>query len=255
MLVAITREVSPNIARCQLTHVERQPIDFARARAQHHTYEAQLATLGCEVHRLPSEPDLPDSVFVEDAAIVLDELAIITRPGAASRRPETASVAQALAPFRPLQHIEPPGTIDGGDVLCVDRTVFVGRSTRTNQAAIDQLRAVLEQHDYELTTVAVRRGLHLKSGVTRVADRTLLINRDWVDPGPFEALRRIDVDPSEPAAGNALLVGDRVLYPAAYPATRRRLDQAAIRAVAVDATELAKAEGGLTCCSLVFAVR
>lgn len=255
MLVAITRGLSPNIQRCELTHVERQPIDFERASAQHRAYEAMLASLGCEIHHLPGEPQLPDSVFVEDTAVVLDDLAIIMRPGVASRRGETAAVARALAAFRPLQSIEAPGTMDGGDVLCVDRTVFVGQSTRTNEAAIDQLRSLLEHHHYEVATVAVRHGLHLKSGVVPVAERTVLINRDWVDAIPFDGLRQINVDPSEPPAGNALLVGGRVLVASSFPATRRRLEQASIRTEVVDATELAKAEGGLTCCSLIFAVR
>src|SRR5512135_3526472 len=123
MRIAITRQVSPAIGNCELTHLERMAIDVPLAQAQHHQYEECLAALGCEVHRLPAEPDLPDSVFVEDIAIVMDELAIITRPGADSRRPEAASIARALEPYRKLVYIQAPGTVDGGDVLRVGKTL------------------------------------------------------------------------------------------------------------------------------------
>ncbi len=141
MLLALTRALSPRIVDCQLTHLERQPIDLARAAEEHTAYERQLSELGATVRRLPPAPELPDGVFVEDTAVVLDEVAVIARPGAESRRGETASVAADLAGYRPTIAIESPGTLDGGDVLVVDRQVFVGRSTRTNAAGIEQLRA------------------------------------------------------------------------------------------------------------------
>ncbi len=250
--VAITREISPSIARCELTHLERRPIDLQTARAQHRAYEAALAVLGCQVQRLPAEPDLPDAVFVEDAAVVLDDLAILMRPGAASRRPETASVARALEPFRELVYIEAPATIDGGDVLVVGRTLYVGRSTRTNAAALDALRALVEPRGYRVAAVDVRGALHLKSGATRVDDTAILANPGWVDVTAFAGLEVIEVDPAEPSGGNALRVGDTVLYPAEHPRTRQRLEAHGVRTVALEAGELAKAEGGLTCCSLIF---
>ena len=253
--IAITRGVSPNVARCELTHLARDPIDVAAATRQHLAYEARLAELGCDVHHLDAEPDYPDSVFVEDAAIVLDELAIVMRPGAASRRGEAASIARALEPYRPLRLVTDPGTIDGGDVLRVGRTLYVGASTRTNAAAVEQLRRFVDPHGYEVATIPVRGALHLKSGVTSVADRTLLINRTWIDPARFGGLQLIDVDPSEPAGANALQVGATVVCASAFPRTRERLDEHGIATVAVDATELAKAEGGLTCCSLIFETR
>src|ERR1051326_7151075 len=117
VLVAVTREVSPAMEACELTHFERQPIDIARARAQHAAYREQLRGLGLSVLELPAEPAFPDSVFVEDPAIVLDEVAIMTRPGAESRRGESASLAAALAPYRPLRWMQPPATLDGGDIL------------------------------------------------------------------------------------------------------------------------------------------
>ena len=252
MLIAITRGVSLSIGRCELTHLPREPIDLERARAQHRRYEEALASLGCEIHRLPAEPTMPDSVFVEDTAVVLDELAIITRPGAASRRPETAAVAEALRPYRRLFRIEPPGTLDGGDVLRIGKMVFVGLSRRTDRAGIEQLRDLLDPFGYAVKGVRVKGCLHLKSAVTQVAEETLLINPAWVNAGAFGAMELIEVDPSEPFAANALLVGETAVYPAAYPRTVERLGAHGIRVRIIDISELAKAEGGVTCCSLIF---
>src|SRR5262245_19087498 len=170
MHVAITRGISPSIQRCELTHLRRQSIDLPRARAQHDAYEKRLREAGCSVLRLPADDDLPDCVFVEDAAVVFDEVAIIARPGARSRRAETASIAEALLPHRALRHIEAPGTLDGGDVLAVGKRVFVGESQRTNKAAISQLAHVLEPHGYDVRGLAVRGCLHLKSAVTPVSN-------------------------------------------------------------------------------------
>ena len=251
-LVAIIRAVSPKIGQCELTHLQRQAIDANLAKAQHGQYEACLAGLGCELHRLPAEPDLPDSVFVEDTAVVLDELAIITRPGATSRRPETESVARALEPFRPLAFIQPPGTLDGGDLLRVGPVLYIGLSGRSNQAGVRQMRDLVEPFGYRVEGVPVAGCLHLKSAVTQVAEDALLINREWVDGQIFRALKLIDVDPVEPMGANALLVGSVAVYPSAYPRTRRRLEKAGVAVQTVDVSELAKAEGAVTCCSLIF---
>jgi dimethylargininase len=251
-LIAITRGVSPGIVRCELTHIDRQAIDLELARAQHRRYEMCLAELGCEVVSLPADPDLPDSVFIEDAAVVLEELAVITRPGAASRRAETAAVASALRPYRALHWIEAPGTIDGGDVLRVGRTLFVGLSSRTNPSGAEQLRRLAEPLGYRVRGVGIGDCLHLKSAVTLVSEDTLLVNKSWVDGEAFGPIRLIEVSPEEPWAANALLVTGTVLYPAAYPLTRRRLEGAGIELALVEVSELAKAEGGVTCCSLLF---
>jgi dimethylargininase len=250
--IAITRGVSPAIEHCELVHQERRPIDVALAMRQHRRYEEALAALGCRVEALPADPELADSVFVEDACVVLDEVAVITRPGAESRRPETAPIARALAPYRPLVSIEPPGTLDGGDVLRIGRTLYVGLSDRSNQAAIDQLSHALAPHGYAVRGVAVRGCLHLKSAVTAVDDDTVLVNPEWVDAGVFTGMRAIEIDPRERGAANVLRIGERVIYPASFPATRRRLAAAGVDVVEVDVSELQKAEGAVTCCSLVF---
>ncbi len=252
MLIAITREVSPAITNCELTHLAREPINVERARAQHCQYEELLTELGCKLVRLPAEPALPDSVCVEDTAIVLDELAVITRPGAESRRAETGSVAEVLKPYRKLAHIEPPGTLDGGDVLQVGKTLYVGLSKRSNSQAIEQLHRIVAAFGYSVIAVELHDCLHLKSAVTQVGENTLLVNKAWVDAPVFHRFRLIDVALSEPFAANALLVGDTVIYPAAFPQTLERLEAQGIKVRTVDASELAKAEGGVTCCGLTF---
>jgi len=251
-LVAIIRTVSPSIERCELTALERVPIDLQRAIAQHHVYEETLRSLGMEVISLPEQPDLPDAVFVEDAAIVLDECAIITRPGADSRKPETESIARVLAPYRTLYPIQAPGTLDGGDVLVVGKRIWVGLASRSNRSAIDQLQVFLEPYGYSVQGVPVSGCLHLKSAVTQVVEDSLLINPAWVDPAAFPGMKFIRVDPAEPYAANALMIGEAILYQPAYPKTLLRLEAAGIHPLLVDQSELAKAEGALTCCSLIF---
>jgi dimethylargininase len=233
----------------------REPIDVARAVAQHEAYEETLRRLGCTVERLPEEPEHPDSVFVEDTAVVLEELAVIARPGAASRRRETTTVAAALGAHRPLACIQAPGTLDGGDVLCIGRRVYVGLSGRTNEDGARQLADMLAPHGYHVTGLEVRGCLHLKSAVSAIADDTVLMNPECVDVGQFGGFRCIDVDRNEPRAANALLVDEVVLCAAASPRTCERLGAGGFAVETVDLSELAKAEAGITCCSLIFYAR
>jgi len=250
--IAITRGVSATIDACELTHVTRTPIDVARAREQHAAYESALATLGCEIRRIPADDGYPDAVFIEDTAIVLDELAVITRPGAESRRGEVDAVAAILGEFRTLLRIEAPATIDGGDVLQLDEVLYVGRTPRTNDAGIAQLREFIAPYGYRVIAVEVDGCLHLKSAVTRVGADTLLMNPHWVSRSIFERWRIIEVDDAEPAAANALRIGESVVYPQELSRTRRKLEAEGLDVIAVPAGELAKAEGGVTCCSLTF---
>jgi dimethylargininase len=253
-MFALTREISGAIARCELTHVARSPIDLEAARRQHEEYERCLSALGCAVLRLDAGDDMADSVFIEDTAVVLDELAVIGRPGAESRRGETTAVATALAPYRTLVRIEAPGTLDGGDVLVAGRRVFVGLSGRTNRGGVDQLARAIEPFGYSVAAVPVCGCLHLKSAVTLVGPRTLLMNPEWIDPARFAPFDATYVDPSEPAAANALWIGHFVVYPSAFALTRQRLEKRGVAVRSIDAGELAKAEGGVTCCSLIFSV-
>src|SRR3954464_5858375 len=251
MLLALIRAVPRSIDRCELTHLERTPIDYAKAVREHDAYEECLRRLGCRVQRLPEAHDMPDSVFVEDTAVVFDEIAVIARPGAVSRRGEVEAAAHALRPHRQLAFIEPPATLDGGDVLVTPGKVFVGITPRTNADGARQLAAYVAPFGFETIPVPVTGCLHLKSAVTLARVGTVVINPDWVDAAVFEGFDRIDIAPEEPMAANVLLMGDRVVCAEEHPRTRQRLEAHGIVTVTVPAAELARAEGGVTCCSLL----
>jgi dimethylargininase len=252
MPLALTRAISPAIAQCELTHLARETIDVERAVAQHAAYEAALERVGYTVLRLDAQPDLPDSVFVEDTAVVLDEVAVITRPGAESRRAETLTVTEALARVRPVERIVAPGTLDGGDVLRLGRQLFVGRSRRTNDEGTRQLRALVEPLGYAVTVVPVTACLHLKSAVTAVGVETVLLNPAWVRDDVFARYERIAVAPGEAFGANGLLARGAVLYSSAFPATAARLLAAGIDVRLLDVSEIVKAEGAVTCCSVLI---
>jgi dimethylargininase len=251
--IAVTRAVSPSFAQCELTHLAREPIDVARATAQHAAYERLLRSLGLTLVSVPAAPELPDSVFIEDTAIVLEEIAVITRPGAASRRNETTAVASTLAGYRPLHSILPPATLDGGDVLRLGRTLHVGRSSRTNEPGVEQLRSIVARFGYRVAPVQFTGCLHLKSAVTALAGELLLLNPAWVSPAQFPGCETVAVDEREPHAANALRLDGTIVYPSAHPRTLERLRGRGLRVETTDCSELAKAEGGVTCCSLIFA--
>ncbi len=252
MPLAVIREVSPRFNECEITHIERTPIDVDIARSQHRSYVDTLKQLGCAVLELPAEADLPDSVFVEDTAFILPEAAVITRPGADSRKPETESIAQALSPLTKLLFLREPATLDGGDVLVVGKRIFVGISTRSNDEAIRQLQELLGGYGYTVTGVPLHDCLHLKSAVTRVDDSTLLINKNCADTTFFADYHLIEVDPSEPYAANCLPIGDSIIFPTAFPKTCLRLAERGYKVIPVEVDELAKAEGAVTCCSLIL---
>jgi dimethylargininase len=250
--VAVLRGVSPAITRCELTYLDRQPIDLERAIAQHASYAALLRELGLDVVELDTDPDLPDCCFVEDVAVVLDGLAILTRPGAESRRGETPAVEEILARFRPLARVEAPATLEGGDVLRLGRTLFVGRSPRTNAAGIDRLRALAEPLGYRVVAVPVIGCLHLKSAVTALDDDHLLANTDWIDPVPLRGLEIVTVDREEPGAANVLRVGGTVVAHPGFPRTLERVAASGYEVRPLDVSEFLKAEAALTCKSLLF---
>ena len=251
----MTRPVSRSIAQCELTHLAREPIDIERARSQHAAYEALLSDLDCAVIRIPGADDLPDAVFVEDTAVVLDEVAVLTRPGAASRRPEAEAVVPHLTAFRPLRSMREPATMDGGDVLRLGRTLYVGRSHRTNPHGFEHLRQHAEPFGYRVVAVDFTGCLHLKSAVTALSDELVLVNPAWVSPACFAGCEAIAVDEREPYAANALRIRDTIVFPSEYPRTRERVHDRGLRVVTTECGELAKAEGAVTCCSLVFEAR
>jgi dimethylargininase len=230
----------------------REPIDFEQAVEQHSRYERTLTALGCTIQRLPPLPDLPDSVFVEDTALVLPELAVIARLGAESRRDEVASVADVLHQHRSLAFIEAPATLDGGDVMYIGSTIYVGESSRTNAEGIRQLRELTSAYGYSVRAVKTTGCLHLKSAVTQIAKDVVLMNPAFVDSACFESLHQMEVHPNEPMAANALWVGESVIYSSAYEKTRQRLEHFGIDVHLIETDELHKAEGAVTCCSILI---
>lgn len=249
---AITRAVSSAMQQCELTHLDRQSLDLNIARKQHENYNQALRNLGVDVTELPEQRELADSVFVEDTALVFDELAIITRPGAASRRPETSTIAAALQTHRSLSHISAPAILDGGDVLVIDRDVHVGLSSRSNREAVSQLQRLLKDLDYTVHGLEMGQCLHLKTAVTALDEQTVLLNPDWVDPSLFQRYKVLTTHPDEPFAANVVRAGSRLLYGAGYPKTQALVEAQGHTVTTVDMSELAKAEGAVTCCSLLF---
>ena len=251
-IVAVTRPVSSSLPRCEISFIEREPIDVALARRQHAAYEAALERAGAHIVRLPAADDHPDATFVEDTALVLDELAVIPIMGAASRRGETVEVERCLAGYRPLVRLTPPATLDGGDVMRVERTIVVGLTTRTNQAAVDQLRTLTRPHGYQVVPVVPTSCLHLKSACTYLGQGVVLANPEWIDRSCLAAAEVLPVASEEPFGANARAVGGRLLYATGFPKTLERLERRGFEVITVETSELRKAESAMTCMSLVF---
>lgn len=252
MLTAITRGVSASLATGELTFRDREPIDVALARRQHRAYESALESLGVLIDHLPTEDALPDAVFVEDAALVLDEIAVVTNPGVASRTAEAESLARAVARYRPVQRLVAPGTLDGGDVIRVGHSLYVGRSSRTNDAGIGQLRAIVSPLGYTVAAVDVAGALHLKTACTYAGHGILLANSAWASVSAFCDLKVLEVDDQEPWGASVLAIGTTLVMAASFPRTRARLESRGLTVLPVDLSELQKAEGGPTCLSIVF---
>lgn len=252
--VAVTRPPTAALRECALTHLARRPIDVNLAVVQHAGYEAALRELGFTVVSLPPEPDLPDAVFVEDVAVVLDEVAVVARPGAESRAGEVESVAAVLARYRPLARLPAAARLDGGDVLRVGRTLYVGVCVggRTNAAGVAGLAAAAESPGYRVEAVPFGGCLHLKTAVSHLGGGRLLVNRDWVDPARFAGLTVVGVDAAEPFAANVLALGNTVLCPAGFPAAEGILRGLGLTPRPLDLSELQKAEAGSTCMSLLI---
>jgi dimethylargininase len=252
MLVAFTRKPGPELAACELEFLPRRSIDIDKAIEQHQTYEACLAELGAEVTSLPADHSMPDGVFIEDPAVVVEEAAVITRMSAPSRRREHSSVAQALAPYRELHWLSEPAKLEGGDVLRIDKTVYVGVSRRTNREGISQLSEALRRFGYKVRPVEVSGCLHLKTACCDLGDGMVLANRAWFDVAEFTGKNILDVPEQEPWGANVIAIGGTVIASAASPRTCELLDRMGYTVRTLDISELLKAEAGLTCMSLLF---
>jgi dimethylargininase len=250
--IAITNAPSPLLERCELTHVDRVPIDYAVAVRQHEGYREMLRGCGAELHSLDVNRDHPDGVFIEDTAIVLDEVAILTSMGAASRRAEPAGIEPELRKYRPIVRIELPATIEGGDVVRVGRTLLVGRSTRTNAAGVAALEGIAQRYGYRVVAVPVTGCLHLKSACTALPDGRLLVNPAWLDRRAIAELETVTVPSGEPTAADVALVNDFVCMAAEHPRTAKLVQSLGFSVRATPLSEFAKAEGAVTCLSLIF---
>ena len=257
MLTAIVKTPAPSLVdACELTFLDRVPMDLELALAQHAGYREALEHAGAHVVTLDASPDLPDSAFVEDTAIILDELAILTCPGAPSRQSEPMYVEPALALYRRLEHIQAPGTLDGGDVLRVGRTLFVGVSTRTNAEGIRQLEQIAQPLGYTIAPVSVLGSLHLKTACTALDATTILLNSHWIDPEPFNGLERIHIAADEPFGANVLPIAGNLIVNDSFPRTldliAAHCQSSGVPLIPVNISEFGKAEAGLTCLSLLI---
>jgi len=251
-IIGLVRRPSPALHTGERTHIERNPINFALAEEQHAQYVEALREAGVKIVEVSAAADLPDSVFVEDTALALDSMAVMARSGAVSRRGETPAVAAILSDYCYLVQTPPVACFDGGDVLIIGRTVYIGRTTRTNQAAIDFLTTLLRQYYYEVVPISISGGLHLKSGVTYLGNNMVLINPTWIPIEAFAKHEQIEVDPDEPMGANALPVGNRLLMSASYPRTAKRVEAHGLMPRLIDIGEFHRAEGGLTCLSILL---
>jgi dimethylargininase len=237
---------------CQLTYAARVPIDHAQALRQHAAYCQALREDGAEVRMLDVNRDLPDCVFIEDTAVVLDEVAILTSMGTASRRAEVTGIEPELRKYRAVERIEAPATLEGGDVLCVGRTLLVGLSSRTNRAGVQALEAIVRRHGYTVVPVPVQGCLHFKTACTALDDQCLLVNPAWFDARPLRGFELIAVPEEEPWAANVARVGGRVWMAARHVRTADRVRGLGYPVRTLDLSEFAKAEGGVTCLSLLL---
>ncbi|HSQ28525.1 MAG TPA: arginine deiminase-related protein [Gemmatimonadaceae bacterium] len=251
-LVAITHVPSPKLQQGERTYVGHDPIDFALALRQHSAYEDALRACGATVVQLNANRDLADCVFVEDTAIVLDEVAVMLSMGAESRRAEPPAIEAALREYREIERVELPATIDGGDVVRCGRALYVGESPRTNRAGIEALREIVKAYGYTVTGVPVRNCLHLKSACSALPDGSFLVNRDWIDVSSLPSDRLAQVPPKEPWAGDVLVIGERIIVSSEFQGTMDTLRARGWKVMPVPISEFAKAEGGVTCMSLVF---
>jgi len=248
---AICRKPGLNFSH-GLTTVQGGKPDYAKMMTQHDAYVATLKKLGLQVEVLEPLGEFPDAYFVEDAAIVTAEVAIVTRPGAKARRGEAAAMEPVLAKYRPLAHIEAPGKLDGGDVLTIGRHVLIGVSERSNPEGAEQLGEILEDHGYTWAAVPVAEGLHFKSSVNWVGGKNLLVTEDFAGMDELEGFRQIVVDPADAYSANVLWINDTLLLPVGYPKTRKKLEVLGLPIIELDTSEARLMDGGLTCMSLRF---
>jgi dimethylargininase len=251
-MLAITHVPSPNMDQCVRTYIGHAPIDYDRAVRQHEAYCRLLRQCGADVRTLDVNRQLPDCAFVEDTAIVLDEVAVLCSMGHPARHAEPAGIEPELRKYREVQRVEAPATIEGGDVLRVGRTLLVGVTARTNPAGVSALQAVARRYGYTVVPVPVQQCLHFKSACTALPDQSLLVNPAWLDLPALRGFKLVSVPDEEPDAANVVVVGPGVIAAASHPRTAEVIRQLGFAVQTLDLSEFAKAEGCVTCLSLLF---
>jgi dimethylargininase len=251
-MIALTHRPSPHMAACQRTYVPQAASDLELAERQHAAYCTALSACSADVRTLDVNGDFPDSTFIEDTAIVLDEVAILCPMGTASRRAEPARIEPVLRKYREVVRIELPATLEGGDVLCAGRKLLVGQSSRTNAAGIAALAAIVGRYGYDIRAVPVHACLHLKTACTALPDGRLLVNSAWINIAALQSRELVHIPATEPWGANVALVGNTVLSAAAHVQTAELIRRLGFTVNPVELSEFAKAEGGVTCLSLLF---
>lgn len=252
MLSALTRKVGKSINNCELTYADRQQINVEKAQQQHMEFENALRKLGVNVLSLESDDTLPDSVFVEDTAVITKEFAVITPMGTKSRKDEPDKIAEILKQYRPLKYINKNTSLEGGDIVQAEDTFYVGISSRTNHEGFENLAEILLPQGYKIVPVQVYGCLHLTTGSTYIGNNTMIANPAWVDVSKFEGMEVIEIEPDEPWAGNAIQANGKLLFPSSSNKTSKKVSAKGFEVYTVDISELEKAEAGLTCMSLLF---
>lgn len=249
---AITRGVSKNIARCELTYRSREEIDYPKAANQLEQYCELLRRWNVHLMTIPGSDSYPDSCFVQDTAIVLDEVCIIASMGATARRGEVSEVERLITPLRKIRRILQPATLDGGDVVQIGKRLFVGLSRRSNARGISALGGIVEPLGYTVVPVAVNGGLHLTTGCGVINDETVLLNPRWLDADAFKGLRQLHVAEAEPWAANTIRIKESVCLEEGASRTIDLVQPYAGNIETLDISEFRKAEGSLSCLSLIF---
>ncbi|MFD2532549.1 dimethylarginine dimethylaminohydrolase family protein [Gracilimonas halophila] len=249
---AIVRKPCPNLASGITTSNLGKP-DYHKALLQHARYVDALKDLGLEVDVLEADNRFPDSVFVEDVAVCIGNLGVITRPGAGSRRDEITLIKEVISSnFDHVESIKEPGTLEGGDVMMADNTFYVGLSDRTNKPGIDQFRNIMKEFNYSVHQVPLGDILHLKTGISYLEDNNLLLTAEMNEIDLFSSFNKIIVPDEEAYAANSIWINGTVVIPAGFPVTKQKIEAAGYKTVQIEMTEFEKLDGGLSCLSLRF---
>jgi len=251
-MLALTHIPSPTLDHGQRTHVAREVVDYELALRQHADYCRMLRECGAEVETLDVNCDQPDGTFIEDTAVVLDEIAVLTSMGTAARRMEPSRIEPELRKYREIERIEPPANLEGGDVLRIGRTILIGLSERTNISGVQAFESIVRRFGYRVLPVQVRQCLHLKTACTALPDGRLLINPSWMKLKSLHGFDTLAVADDEPWAANTLPINNRVLISSANPQTAEMLRRLSFDVCTLSLSEFAKVEGCVTCLSLLF---